>query len=130
MKAAAIQLNSKLDLAKTDKTYYTAPNHPQIVTLPKLTYLAVTDKGSPDSPIFARATEALYKLAYSVKAICKADGCDFTVPKLEGLWWVESEQNALEVPREEWHWKLLIRLPDFAQSDQIEDARRQTIAKK
>ncbi len=40
-------------------------------------------------------------------------GFDFGVPKLERLWWVEGDVSALEIPGNEWHWKLLIVMPDF-----------------
>jgi hypothetical protein len=119
----------KLDLAKTDKAYYTAPNSPGLIELPRLNYVAIADKGSPDSAVFTGATEALYKLAYSVKGLCKGAGSDFVVSKLEGLWWVESDRYGLDVPREEWCWRLLIRMPDFVTAGQVEDARRQAIAK-
>jgi hypothetical protein len=120
---------TKLDLAKTDKTYYTAANRPELIELPRLNYLAIADKGDPDGAVFAGATGALYKLAYSVKGLCKAAGNDFVVAKLEGLWWVESDRYGLDVPREEWCWRLLIRMPDFVTAEQVEDARRQAIAK-
>ena len=60
----------------------------------------------------------------------KKQGKDFGVPKLEGLWWVESDKPALEVPREEWKWKLLIRMPEFITSEYVEKARAETIRKK
>ncbi len=46
-------------------------------------------------------TEALYPLAYGIKKVYKEQGQDFVVPKLEGLWWVESDLSALEIPRNE-----------------------------
>ncbi len=35
------------------------------------------------------------------------------VPKLESLWWVAGDIPALEIPRSEWRWKLLIRMSEF-----------------
>jgi len=58
-------------------------------------------------------------VAYGVKKICKATIQDFGVPKLEGLWWVNDKKPALEVPRSEWHWKLLIRMPDFVTAQMV-----------
>ena len=52
-------------------------------------------------------------MVYGIKKICKEQDQDFGVPKLEGLWWVEGDTPALEVPRSEWCWKLLIRMPDL-----------------
>jgi len=55
---------------------------------------------------------------------------DFAVPKLDGLWWVNSEKNALGVPKSEWYWKLLIRMPDFVTAENIEQAKIDVIKKK
>ncbi len=55
---------------------------------------------------------------------------DFTVPKLEGLWWVDSEKNALEVPKSEWYWKLLIRMPEFVTAEGSEQAKINVMKKK
>lgn len=60
----------------------------------------------------------------------KKEGKDFTVAKLEGLWWLESDKPALEVPREEWRWKLLIRMPEFVTSENVEKAKAGVIKKK
>ncbi|MEM2896880.1 MAG: GyrI-like domain-containing protein, partial [Candidatus Bathyarchaeia archaeon] len=68
--------------------------------------------------------------AYGLKNICKKQGKDFGVPKLEGLWWVESDRPALEVPREEWRWKLLIRMPDFVTSEIVEKTKEEVFKKK
>jgi len=69
-------------------------------------------------------------LAFGIKNISKKSGNDFAVPKLEGLWWVEVEKPFLEVPREEWHWKLLIRLPDFVTFEMYHQAKTELIKKK
>jgi hypothetical protein len=122
--------HAKLDLAKADKSYYSGANTPQLLQLEQKIYLAIADKGAPDSTAFASATEALFTVAYGIKRICKDNNHDFTVPKLEGLGWVEQGKDALEVPREEWQWKLLIRMPEFVSRDFAEQARANAIAKK
>ncbi|WP_308637627.1 GyrI-like domain-containing protein [Paenibacillus silvisoli] len=105
---------TKLDLTKADKAYYGAGKKPELVELPALPYLRITGSGSPDSAAFAAAIEAIYTVAYSIKALCKQAEQDFTVAKLEGLWWVEVDvPDPLTVPREQWQWTLLIRQPDY-----------------
>ncbi|MEK3885002.1 GyrI-like domain-containing protein [Paenibacillus sp. PL2-23] len=121
---------SKLDLAKMDKAYYSAPGKPQVVEFPELSYLAVEGQGSPDGQAFASATEALYKVAYTLKFQSKGEGADFTVAKLEGQWWVDSEAYGLDVPREEWRWKLLIRLPEFVSEAAVGQAKLKAAEKK
>lgn len=121
---------TKLDFIKEYKQYYTAKTNPIIVEFGKVPYLSIEGKGEPAGEVFTKAVEALYPLAYGVKNICKKQEQDFTVPKLEGLWWVKSNKPALEVPRSEWYWKLLIRMPDFVAPDIIEKVKEKVFRKK
>ena len=104
---------TKLDLLKEYKVYYKAGTKPEIVEFDPIQYLAVEGKGEPAGEEFTSKIEVLYPLAYGIKKVCKDEGNDFGVPKLEGLWWVKDNKSALEVPRSEWCWKLLIRMPEF-----------------
>ena len=120
----------KLDMAKEFKAYYTAKINPEFVEFKDVQFLTILGKGEPGGDEFSSKVEAMYSLAYGVKNICKKQERDFTVPKLEGLWWVESNMPALEVPREEWRWKLLIRIPDFVSLDTVEKAKEDVFKKK
>jgi len=121
---------TKLDLTKEYKTYYTAKTSPEVVEFNEILFLIIGGEGEPGGKEFISKVEALYPLAYGVKNICKKQGKDFGVPKLEGFWWVESDKPALEVPREEWQWKLLIRTPDFVTSGMVEKAKEEVLKKK
>ena len=121
---------TKFDLTKEYKTYYTAKITPEVVEFDEAQFLAIEGKGVPGSKEFTARIEALYPIAYGVKNLCKEQGNDFGVPKLEGLWWVESDKPALEVPREEWRWKLLIRMPKFVTSEIVEKVKAEIIKKK
>ena len=128
----------KLDLTKTDKTYYSAKSVPQLINLPPTRYIAIQGKGDPDGSAFAASVQALYATAYILKFNHKAKGNDFTVPKLEGLWWHENQLQPLtemantpiDIPREQWHYRLLIRLPDFVEADEIPTATTRVISEK
>jgi hypothetical protein len=120
----------KLDLTKEYKQYYTAKSRPKIVEFGEIPYLTIEGKGEPAGEVFTKSVETLYPLAYGIKKICKAQRKDFTVPKLEGLWWVKSSKPALEVPRKDWFWKLLIRLPEFTTSEMLIDAKEEVFKKK
>jgi hypothetical protein len=109
----------KLDLVKEYKVYYKSGTKPEIVEFDPVKYLTIEGKGEPAGDIFTRKIEALYPLAYGIKKVCKDKGNDFGVPKLEGLWWVEGNKPALEVPRSEWCWKLLIRMPEFVTKEMM-----------
>ncbi|PID27473.1 MAG: hypothetical protein CSB55_08790 [Candidatus Cloacimonadota bacterium] len=120
----------KTDLIKQDKEYYSAKKKPEIKEFGELKFLTISGKGEPAGIEFTKAVEALYPLAYGIKNICKKQEMDFSVPKLEGLWRVNSEKNALDAPRSEWYWKLLIRVPKFVNSENFEQAKVNMIKKK
>lgn len=60
----------------------------------------------------------------------KKRGRDFTVAKLEGLWWVDSDKPWYEIPKEEWRWKLLIRQPKFVASELLKKQGRKLLKRK
>ncbi|EQD49569.1 hypothetical protein B1B_11569, partial [mine drainage metagenome] len=61
---------------------------------------------------------------------CKRQSKDFAVPKLEGLWWVDGERPATAVPRAEWRWRLMIRLPLLVDAAMVEAAKKAVAQKK
>lgn len=120
----------KLDLVKEYKSYYKAGKKPEIVEFGEANYLSLEGKGEPAGEVFVSKVEALYPLAYGIKKICKEQDNDFGVPKLEGLWWVEGNKPALEVPRSEWCWKLLIRMPEFVIEETMASVQPEVAKKK
>ncbi|MEV5833925.1 GyrI-like domain-containing protein [Nocardia sp. NPDC052112] len=112
----------KLDLAKSDRHYYDATTEPELRTFDTYGYLTVTGSGAPLGEQYTEAVQALYRTAYGAKKIAKADGRDFVVPKLEGQWWVNSDEPPLSVPREQWQWKLMIRMPDVVTAEMVSGA--------
>lgn len=116
---------SKLDLKKQFPDYYKAPRKPVEVTLPEARFVTMDGVG------------ALYSIAYTLKFACKADGNDFTVPSLEAFWWagqrevMVADPSAIkDVPREEWAWKAMIRVPDFVTESLFADGQQQAFEKK
>lgn len=127
----------KIDLAKKYKQYYTAKTQPEIITIPPVSYLSIAGKGDPSSKAFTKKIEALYPVAYTIKFMSKKNQQDFTVAKLEGLWWFDGYYNNLtmseapkRIPRSEWQWRMLIRLPEFVTTAMIEEAKQTVITKK
>ena len=120
----------KLDLTKEYRDYYSAKTKVEKVAFGKIPYLTIMGKGEPAGKEFSEKTGAIYPVAYGVKKICKETIQDFGVPKLEGLWWVEDKRPALEVPRSEWYWKLLIRMPDFVTNKMVDNAIVEVVKKK
>jgi hypothetical protein len=121
---------SKLDLTKTDKTYYNAKANPEILYIEKTNYISITGIGNPSGKEFSENIQALYTTAYVIKFMLKALNNDFVVPKLEALWSFDNEKYAsvsmdeapLKIPRDEWNYRIMIRMPDFVTREQTEKA--------
>lgn len=120
----------KLDLTKHFKSYYTAKAKPEILHVEKAQYLSITGKGDPSGADFARKIQAIYPVAYALKFAFKAQGKDFIVAKLEGLWWYDEKRYAgisiadspKAIPRSEWEYRLLIRIPDYVEQKDMQAA--------
>lgn len=128
----------KLDLTKHDKAYYSAGAKPELKKLAACSYLSIAGKGDPSAPDFQLVLQALYSVAYHIKFSCKAEGNDFVVPKLEGIWSFDSQkykgigmaEAPQKVPRSQWNYQMLIRLPDFVTPRHVDKAKLNVMAKK
>jgi hypothetical protein len=111
---------------------YRAGMKAQFVQVPRLSFLAVDGRGDPDtSPAFAGAVQALYAVSYAAKFMFKKDGGpDFTVSKLEGLWWADDPGKFTAGDKSDWEWTLLIRQPDALTSEVVERLINEVAAKK
>ncbi len=103
---------SKVDLTKTNKTYYNAKLSPELVELDWYNYISVTGKGAPESKAFEQAMSNIYPVAYKTKFRSKELGKDYVVPKMEGFWFVENGEFE-DAKREDWCWTVMIPLPSF-----------------
>lgn len=129
---------TKLDLTKEHKAYYTATSKPELLTIGKAQFLSITGKGDPSGQTYADKLQALYSVAYAVKFLYKAMDKDFVVAKLEGLWSFDEDKYAglsadeapLKIPRSEWNYRMLIRIPDFVTREQLERAVKTVVNQK
>lgn len=128
----------KLDLTKAFKTYYSAASQPEVLTLAPARYLSITGKGDPSGDEFQQKIQTLYPVAYQLKFDSKARGMDFVVAKLEGLWWYDEAKYRdipivdapSKIPRREWEYQLLIRIPDLITPAEVSSAIESAFAKK
>ena len=121
---------STLDLFTQHKDEYAMPKEPALVTVRPGRYLTVSGVGAPGSQEFQAKLGALYGHAYTIKFARKNAGADdFKVGVLEGLWWVPGGATWLSAPKRSWRWKLLIRVPEFVQDDDVRAARAALRAK-
>lgn len=108
------------DFKKEYKELYLPKNEPQIVTVPKINYIAVRGKGNPNEEggEYKTAIGVLYAVAYTLKMSYKADYkikgfFEYVVPPLEGFWWQNGVESADYTNKSAFNWISVIRLPDF-----------------
>ena len=134
VRAALAASNSempKLDLKRVRKELFTAPRGEfAALMVPRVLYLMADGHGDPNaSPDYARAVEALYSAAYALKFACKAQGRDFVVAPLEGLWSAADPSSFVERRKHDWDWTMLIMVPDFIDDAAFAGAREKAASK-
>ncbi len=119
-----------LDLHKAYRPYYRAGREPEIVQFPAIGYIKISGQGEPGGSEFTEKIGLLYNLAYGIKKYCKEQVNDFSIPKLEGLWWKNDDQPPTQTAPKAWSWKLLIRMPDFVNEKLVNLVRPRVVALK
>ena len=108
------------DFKKEFKEFYLPKNKPEIITVPKMNYIAVRGKGNPNDEdgAYKKALEVLYAVSYTLKMSYKSDYkiegfFEYVVPPLEGFWWQDGFNGMDYSNKSELNWISVIRLPDF-----------------
>ena len=118
-----MKTQQKIDLYKLNKTEYAATRKPALVKVKPASYLAIAGQGAPGGEQFTASIGALYGVAFTIKMTRKFAGKeDYAVCKLEGQWWGEPGQDLARMPKDQWHWNLLIRTPDFIDKGDLQQA--------
>lgn len=125
------------DFKKEYKEFYMPKGKPEIVTVPKMNYIAVRGKGNPNEEDgeYKKSIELLYGIAYTIKMSKKGDHkiegyFDYVVPPLEGFWWQENVDGIDYSRKENFQWISVIRLPDFVTKADFEWATEEATRKK
>jgi len=125
------------DFKKEYKEFYMPKGKPEIVTVPKMNYIAVRGKGNPNEEDgeYKKSIELLYGIAYTIKMSKKGDHkiegyFDYVVPPLEGFWWQENIDGIDYSHKENFQWISVIRLPDFVTKADFEWAIEEATRKK
>lgn len=134
MKNLGGNMMNKIDYKKMNKDLY-QPKKPCLIEVPIMNYAVVEGHGDPNqSPDFQEAISLLYSLSYTIKMDKeKPDGYfDFVVPPLEGLWWLADENfDGLNInDKNNFHWLLMIRMPEFVDVSVFDSAKEKLKAKK
>lgn len=118
----------KHEWRKAEKGYYLPKNKPEIVDVPKFKFFTIEGHGNPNNDFFAEYITVLYYLSYGVKMSVKKGiepqgYFDYTVYPLEGIWDISEaakKSGSTELDKNELVFKLMIRQPDFVDSDYAE----------
>jgi hypothetical protein len=116
----------KVDLKKELKHLY-QPSAKKVaqVEVPTFQFLMIDGEGDPNtSQEYAQAVEALFSVSYTAKFMVKkgAQGIDYAVMPLEGLWWADDMSAFITNDKSKWKWTMMIMQPDFVTNEVIEAA--------
>jgi len=123
----------KIDYKRELHDLYAPAAEPLIVNTPELAYLMIDGHGDPNTTAeYGEAVEALYAVAYSAKFAVKgtADGIDYVVMPLEGLWWTPDLSKFTTENKSAWDWTLMIMQPDQVTAVVLEEASAKAAKKK
>lgn len=114
----------KVDLKKELKHLY-QPSAKEVVRVevPSFRFLMIDGEGDPNtSPAYAKAVEALFSVSYTAKFKVKkgAQGIDYAVMPLEGLWWSDDMSAFVANDRSKWKWTMMIMQPPFVEAATIQ----------
>lgn len=129
------------DFKKEFKDFYLPPKKPQIVTVPKMQFVAVRGSGNPNDEDgeYKSALAVQYAISYAIKMSKMCDHriegyFDFVVPPLEGFWWQEKNGQVVAgfdyADKSSFNWFSVIRLPDFVTQKDFDWAKETATSKK
>lgn len=125
------------DYKKEYKEFYMPKQKPELVTVPKMNYIAVRGSGNPNDEDgeYKIAMELLYGIAFTIKMSKMGDHWiegyfDYVVPPLEGFWWQDGIEGIDYGKKEAFQWISVIRLPDFVTEADFQWAVQECFAKK
>ena len=125
------------DYKKEYREFYLPKAKPEIITVPKINFLAVRGSGDPNQEggAYKESIGLLYGIAFTIKmskmGSHQIDGYfDYVVPPLEGFWWQDGVEGIDYSHKETFRWISVIRLPDFVTGDDFAWAVAEASAKK
>lgn len=125
------------DYKKEYKEYYMPKAKPEIVTVPKMNFLAVRGRGDPnvEGGAYKASIGLLYAIAFTIKMSKKGSHqikgyFDYVVPPLEGFWWQDGVAGMDYARKEDFRWISVIRLPDFVTEEDFSWAVSEATIKK
>jgi hypothetical protein len=114
---------------------YQATAKPSLINIPPILYVKIDGEGSPEGDDFQAAIKAVYGIFYAVRFWDKQHkppkGYDkFTSAPMEAIWWTPVGQEFDPDKPEEWHWTVLIRVPDFVTQEFFDEVINELVSTK
>jgi hypothetical protein len=126
----------KIDYKKAFKELYAPKTTPSFIDITAMNFIQVGGKGDPNEPDgqYAHALELLYALTYTIKMSPKSGNApknyfEYVVPPLEGLWWLDENEDIDFSNKSNFCWISMIRQPEFVTNDVL-NAAAETVKKK
>ena len=116
---------TKIDLKRVlEGLYKASAKSVAELDVPEFNFLMVDGEGDPNTAAsYREAVEALFSVAYTVKfALKKAQGLDYVVMPLEGLWWADDLSSFQRGDKEGWKWTMMIMQPPEVSRSMVESA--------
>ncbi|PIF05443.1 MAG: hypothetical protein CSA36_06825 [Draconibacterium sp.] len=116
----------KHEWRKQEKAFYLPKNKPELLDIPKYTFITLSGKGNPNDDFFSEYIGVLYSVAYAIKMNLKKsknppkDYQDWAVYPLEGVWDIakDAQQNSdKSINKDDLVFDLMIRQPNFVGED-------------
>ena len=121
----------KIDFkAELKHLYHPGPREFTFVDVPAMAFVMVDGQGDPNTAdSYRTAVEWLYGVSYAMKFASKDLGQDYFVPPLEGLWWADDPADFVARNKANWHWTMMIMVPDFITRAMFDAAMEKTAEK-
>ena len=127
--AATVAATTTPDFKKRLAPLFNPPRDPVLVDVPELGYLMIDGHGAPDEGAeyptteFQKSFAALFTVIYTIKFALKPAGLIVPIMPLEALWFTdENEGFDMNVPPEEWGWRVLMIASDDVTPQVFDDA--------
>ncbi|MGI5864411.1 MAG: GyrI-like domain-containing protein [Myxococcales bacterium] len=108
---------TKADPYREHQAEYVATEEPRLVKTSPAKYVTITGESEPGGEDFHHRVKVLYRAAQTILEAKRQAGHDFKLGKLEAMWWHKSRDKETDQPS--WHWKLLLRVPEFVTENDL-----------
>ena len=128
----------KHEWKKQERDLYGAKASPEIIEIPRQSFIMIRGEGNPNNPDFSERVGVLYSVAYPIKFGFKAhcnnhadaralyEYGDYAVYPLEGVWTTSNSGDLLD--KDCFQYTIMIRQPDYITEDMfraaVESAKR------